>query len=247
MQRLAELWRRAAFLLRRGRFDREMSEEMRFHLEMKIEENIEGGMTPEEARYAARRQFGNQTLLQEANREVWSFVMIETLLRDVRYAARVLAKSPVFTAVAVVTLALGIGANAAIFSFVNAVLLRPLPVAEPDRLVYVFSGTKAEPYSVASYPDYLDFRDRNRSFSDLAAYSSITLSLTSGGQADMISGLIVTGNYFDALGVRARAGRTFLPEEDSTPGGHPVAVISHALWQSRFAGAPGDRRQLLLN
>src|ERR1700749_3218785 len=165
MQRLVELWRRATFLLRRGRFERGMSEEMRFHLEMKIEENIEGGITLEEALYAARRQFGNQTLLREASREVWGFTMIETLLRDVRYAARVLLKSPGFTAVAVLTLALGIGANTAIFSFVNAVLLRPLPVKEPERLVYVFGGSRTSPYNVSSYPDYLDYRDRNHVFS----------------------------------------------------------------------------------
>jgi macrolide transport system ATP-binding/permease protein len=248
MRKLSELWRRVLFLLRRGQFDREMSEEMRFHLEMKAEEYVEGGMTREEAVYAARRGFGNQALLGEASREVWSFVMIETLLKDVRYAARVLWKSPGFTLVAVVTLALGIGANTAIFSFVDAVLLRPLPVREPERLVYVFGGSRTNPYNVSSYPDYLDYRDRNHVFSDLIAYSSITLSLNDNERADAASGLIVTGNYFDALGVRAQVGRTFLPEEDTTPGGHPVAVISHALWQGRFAADPHIAgRQLLLN
>jgi predicted permease len=173
---------------------------------------------------------------------------METFLRDIRYGARSLRKSPGFTAVAVLTLALGIGANTAIFSFVNAVLLRPLPVAEPERLVYVFGGSRTSPYNVSSYPDYLDYRDGNHVFSDLAAYSSIDLSLSDDNQPDMISGLIVTGNYFDALGVRAQAGRTFLPEENTTPGGHPVAVISHALWQGRFAGDPHIAgRQMLLN
>ena len=173
---------------------------------------------------------------------------MRTLLRDMRYAARMLLKAPGFTAVAVVSLALGIGANAAIFSFVNAVLLKPPPVAEPGRLVYVFGGTRADPYSVSSYPDYVDYRDRNEVFTGLAAYAGITVSLGGGEQPEMISGLIVTGNYFDVLGVRARVGRTFLPEEDKTPGTHPVLVIGHALWQSRFAGDPNViGRKLLLN
>src|SRR5207237_2154277 len=173
---------------------------------------------------------------------------MDTLLQDLRYGARTLWKSPVFLAVAVFSLALGIGANTSIFSFVNAVLLRPLPVADPARLVYVFSGNRSTPYNVSSYPDYGDFLDKNEVFSALVAYSPITLSLNSNDQADMISGLIVTGNYFDTLGVRARVGRTFLAEEDTTPGAHPVAVIGYGLWQSRFAGDPQIAgRQLLLN
>jgi predicted permease len=172
----------------------------------------------------------------------------EDMFQDIRYGARMLLKNPLFTVVAIATLALGIGANSAIFSFVNAVLLRELPVKEPDRLVYVFGGTRESPYNVSSYPDYLDYRDRNGVFGDLAAYAPITLSLNSDDRPDMISGLIVMGNYFDALGVGAQVGRTFLPEEDTKPGGHPVAVISHGLWQSRFGGDAGIAgRQLLLN
>ena len=170
------------------------------------------------------------------------------LWQDIRYGGRMLWKSPGFTAIAVLSLALGIGANTSIFSFVNAVLLRALPVAEPAQLVYVFSSNRNTPYNVASYPDYVDYRDKNEVFSALTAYASITLSLNSNDQADQISGQIVTGNYFDTLGVRAQVGRTFLPEEDTTPGGHPVAVISYGLWQSRFAGDPQiTGRQLLLN
>src|SRR5947207_15717351 len=135
---------------------------------------------------------------------------MNNLWQDIRYGGRMLWKSPGFTAIAVLSLALGIGANTSIFSFVNAVLLRALPVAEPAQLVYVFSGNRSTPYNVASYPDYVDFRDKNEVFSALIAYASITLSLNSNEQADQISGLIVTGNYFDTLGVRARVGRTFL-------------------------------------
>jgi predicted permease len=173
---------------------------------------------------------------------------MRTLWQDLRYGARTLLKTPGFLVVAVFSLALGIGANTSIFSFVNAVLLRPLPVADEARLVYVFSGTRTNPYNVTSYPDYVDYRDKNEVFNGLAAYSGISVSLNSNEQAEMISGLIVTGNYFDVLGVRASLGRTFLPEEDKTPGTHPVVIISHGLWQSHFAG---DRavvgRQLLLN
>jgi len=163
---------------------------------------------------------------------------METLWQDLRYGVRVLLKSPGFTAVAVLSLALGIGANTAIFSLVNAVLLRPLPVAEPAALVFLFCGVRNSPYSVVSYPDYVDFRDQNKVFSGLATYSGIGLSLNAADQTELVSGAIVSGNYFDVLGVRAALGRTFLPEEDQTPGTHPVTVISHGLWQRRFGGDP---------
>ncbi len=235
-------------LLRRRSVEREMEEEMRFHLRMRAAENVKRGMTPAEAERAALRSFGQWPRIKEACRDVKGGGGMETLLQDMRFGARTLAKNPGFTLVVTLTLALGIGANTAIFSFVNAVLLRTPPVAEPERLVYVFGGTKTSPYSVSSYPDYVDYRDRNNVFSDLIAYSPITLSLNSGEQVDTVTGLIVTGNYFDALGVRPRVGRAFMPEEDATPGSHPVAVISHGLWQSRFGADPGVvGRKLLLN
>jgi predicted permease len=174
--------------------------------------------------------------------------MMKTLWQDLRYGARTMLQTPGFTLVAIVSLALGIGANTAIFSFVNAVLLKLPPVADPSRLVYVFSGSRAAPYSVSSYPDYVDYRDKNQVFSGLVAYSGVSVSLSDNDQADAVTGLIVTGNYFDVLGVRAKLGRTFQPDEDKTPGSSAVVVISHALWQGRFGGDLSVvGRKLLIN
>jgi len=132
--KFSQLWGRLLFYLRRDRFDRELDEEMRFHLEMKAEENLAEGISPEEARYAARRQFGNQTLLQEVSRDMWSFRYLETIAQDLRFCLRMMSKNLGFTAVAVLTLTLGIGACTAVFSVVYAVMLKPLPYRDPDRL-----------------------------------------------------------------------------------------------------------------
>ncbi len=169
---------------------------------------------------------------------------LQGLGSDLRFALLSLRKRPGFTAAAVLTLALGIGANTAIFSLVNAVLLQRLPVRESERLVHVsFDGG-----GILSYPEYADLRDHQRSCEGLAAFGGIQVSLTRGGEPELASGLIVTGNYFEVLGVRPGLGRLIAPVDDVTPGGHPVLVMSHAFWRSRFAGEPGVvGRELLLN
>jgi predicted permease len=235
MQKFVEIWRRILFLRRRGQFDRELEEEMRFHLEMKIEENIDGGMTQEEAHYAALRQFGNHTLLREVSKEMWGFRAIETLIQDFRYGARMLLKNPGFTAVAVIALALGIGANSAIFSVVNTVLLRPLPYQDPERLMMVWEDdTKGGyPRDTPAAANYIDWRDQNQVFEGMAAMADLSLNLTGTGEPERIVGKRVSASLFPLLGVEPQLGRTFLAEEDQ-PGGARVVVMSHGLWQRRF-------------
>src|SRR5215470_16387677 len=168
-----QIWRRLLSLLRRRRHEREMEEEMRFHLEMQIEQNLASGMATEEARYAARRQFGNQTWLKEASREMWSLNSIETLIQDLRYGARMLMKSPNYTLIAVITLALGIGANTALFSFADAALFRALPFAEPERLVLVKGAAGALVDMGFDKPErFMQWNHPVQSLEYLAAYDS---------------------------------------------------------------------------
>lgn len=160
-------------------------------------------------------------------------------LEDLRHGLRALVKSRGFALVAMLSLALGIGANTTIFTFINAIFLRPLPVADPSRLAAVFTLDPRIPgYLLCSYPNYKDYRDRNQSFSSLLLYSSIVGTLTGGDAPQPVIFQIVSGNYFQTLGVRPVVGRAFLPEEDTTPGANPVAVISHSLWMRQFGGDP---------
>ncbi len=165
-------------------------------------------------------------------------VMMETLLQDIRYAVRNLVRYPGFTAVVTLTLALGIGANTAIFSLVNQVLLRPLPIVDPDKVIALYtSDFSSGIYGTSSYPDYVDFREQSDALADLAAFRQpAPLDLAGTGVAEQITGALVTGNYFSVLGITAAVGRVFDPSDDVTPGAHPVTVLSHGLWQRRFGG-----------
>ncbi|HEX6046848.1 MAG TPA: ABC transporter permease [Pyrinomonadaceae bacterium] len=163
---------------------------------------------------------------------------MDTLLSDLRYGLKMLWKSKGVTIVAIVSLAAGIGANSAIFSIVNSVLLRPRPIANPEQVVELYVGHKDHPYETTSYPSYLDFRDRNEVFTGLAAYGIRQFKLGGANEVEQIWGEAVSANYFDVLGVPASRGRTFLPEENAVPNRNPVVVISHGLWQRRFNSDP---------
>jgi putative ABC transport system permease protein len=238
--KLSQLWRRLLFYIRRDRFDRELEEEMRFHLEMKAEENLAAGISPEEARYAARRQFGNQTLLREMSRDMWGFRSLEALAQDLRQSLRMMIKNLGFTAVAVLTLALVIGANTAIFSVVNAVMLRPLPYHQPERLVAVY---EAQPDSAEgllpaawAYPRFEMLREQSRNFSAVAGYTKGLYTLTGAGEPERLRVELVSASYFPLLGIDAIVGRVFAAEEDKGPGANQVALIGYSLWQRRFGG-----------
>jgi predicted permease len=210
----------------------DLNEEIRSHLEMEERENLESGVLPEEAHYAALRRFGNVTLAQEGSREMWGWTSIETLLQDLRYALRMLRRNPGFTAVAVLSLALGIGANALVFSVVSALLLRPLPVERPDQLVFLETKSSI----TQSFPNYRDLRDRNETFSGLVGHRLAPMALESTSGATRIWGLLATGNYFDVLGVHPVMGRFFHQADDLHPGSSPYAVLSYNSWRGRFGG-----------
>ena len=250
LNQFLQLWRRLLFYLRRDQFDRELAEEMKFHLELKAEENLATGMSPQEAHLAARRQFGNQTLLREVSREMWGVKSIETLFQDLRYGVRMLLKQPGFTLTAVLTLTLGIGANTAIFSLLDAVLLKSLPVQKPHELVLFGKGEAMgatddfpnRSWDLFSYPFYREVQQRTTVFSEVAALLSIHrrvhVTVNSAGEAEQLDVQLVSGAYFPVLGVNARLGRVFSNADDQTPGAHPVVVISHGWWERRLGGDP---------
>ncbi len=181
------------------------------------------------------RQFAPEPIALGTNRRT---NMIADLWHDLRFGARMLMKQPGFTLIAVITLALGIGANTGVFSLVNTVLLRPLPIAQPERVFEVTPLREGADIGLTSYPVYKDFRDRNDALESLAAYRFTPMSLSRNGNNERVWGYLVSGNYFDLLGVRAVQGRMFTQEEDRAPGAHPVVVLSHGCWQRRFGGDP---------
>ena len=227
-------------LFHKNQAEQEMDEELRFHLEKEIEQNIARGMDPEDARYAALRQFGNVGALKEECRDAWGIRIINEVLQDIRYGLRQLRRNPGFTIVAILTLALGIGATSTIFSWINSTLLNPIPgVTDTGDLVSVMRGTISEhPTPPFSYPDLVDLRRDSRSFSGLLAYHDDFLSLTGIRKPQRIYGALTTANYFKVLGVKPVLGRGFLPQEGAGRSGASVVVISYAFWQSHFASDP---------
>src|SRR5262245_5251129 len=237
VDRLTQCWRKLLFYLRRNRFDREMEEEMRIHLEMIAEENLRAGMSPQEARYAARRQFGNQALTSEVSREIWFVGCLEALRQDIRYGLRVMARAPRFTALVMLILALGIGISTAAFSIVDAVLLRPLPFRDPSRLVLITLTLGPSSKVFTPYRDLLEWSQQNRSFEGLAGVSwyKAERTLTGNGEPRKVTSIWATENFFSLLGAPAAAGRTFSSADLKDP---RVVVLAHGFWQKHFGGAP---------
>lgn len=219
-------------LFRRRRAEADLDDEMRDHLEREIESNLRAGMPPDEARFTAQRLVGSVSLYKEQCRDSRRIAFVETLARDLRYAARMLWRTPLFTAAAILTLALGIGANTTVFTFVENILLRPLPVRDPQRLVSVNWNGMIN----VSYPNYLDLRDRNRAFSSMTAsrFNPVSMSIRA-RENFRVWGYEASGNYFDELGIRPELGRFFTAAEDGNAGANPVVVISDRYWRARFA------------
>ncbi|HKP13814.1 MAG TPA: ABC transporter permease, partial [Blastocatellia bacterium] len=218
--------------------ERELAEELESHLQMHMDDNLRAGMTADEARRHALIKLGGVTQVKESYRDRRGLPLVEATLQDLRYALRVLGKAPGFTAVAVLTLAFGIGANTAIFSVVNAVLLRPLPYAEADRLVWLSERHEEIAARWVSYPNFLDWQSRSKSFEAMAAIRGWQMTLTGSGEAQAINARLVTADYLRVMRVQPLLGRDFSPEEDRF-GSPRVAVLSHSFWQSQFGGDPG--------
>jgi predicted permease len=228
--------------------ERQLDDELQVHLEMLVEENVRRGMPPEEARYAALRNFGGIEQAKEQYRDQSGITMIETLLQDLRYGLRQMRRSPGLTAVITLSLALGIGANTAVFSVIDAVMLRMLPVKDPQQLAQIgFQGRHSSESFVGEsfpYPVFKELREGNEVFTDIAAFDYWTLfdahptASDSTPANESMKAQLVSANFFSMLGVDAVIGRTFALDEDNGAGAHPVAVISYGLWTRSFARSP---------
>lgn len=224
---------RSAF--RRRQAESDLEEEMQDHLQQEIEYNLRAGMPPDEARFAAQRLVGSIALHKDECRDARRTAFAESYVRDLRYAFQMLRRAPLFTAAAILTLALGIGANTVVFTFVENILLRSLPVHDPQRLVSLNWGGMVN----ISYPNYIDFRDRNTVFSGLIAARMNVVNMSLEARENfLVWGYEATGNYFQTLGIRPLLGRFFGPSDDNAPGAHPVLVLSYRYWRNHFAASP---------
>src|SRR6476646_6913420 len=232
-------WLRQMFS-RRQRYE-ELSEEIREHLDARVEELVASGMSTGEATHAASREFGNVTLVQQDSREVWRWSSIEDALTDLRYAARTLRANPGFTAVALLTLSLGLGANSAIFQLLDAVRLRSLPVQDPQQLaeVHIVGGNHGmglnQDYGELTRPLWREIRNKQHAFSAMFAWNVNQRYLGQGSQMRRFNGLWVSGDFFNVLGVRPWRGRLLMPQDEHAC---PVSqvVVSHSYWQSELGG-----------
>jgi predicted permease len=235
---------RLRYLFRRNTVETELDDELRFHFEHQVEKFAASGLSRDEAARRARLEFGGLDEVKEDCRDARGVVIVETALRDLRYAVRQLRKSKSFTVTAVLSLALGIGANACVFSMLNALVLRPLKLPQAEAL-YTIERAKSP---MQSYPDYLDIRDRSRSFTGLAAYEVANAGLDDGRQVSNVWLYQATGNYFDVLRVQPYLGRFFHSSDEHGPNSAPFAVLNYDFWRSRFQSDPAViGRKLYLN
>jgi putative ABC transport system permease protein len=232
-------------LVRRDSVIQDIDEEMRAHIEMEAEANRERGMSPDEARLSAMKSFGNLGSLRDHAYEVRGGGFVETLLQDLRYSSRMLLKHPGFTLIAVLTLGMGIGANTAIFSIVNAVLLRPFPYKAPEQLVTVGEGVAG---GSVSYPNFVDWREQSTAFESVSAVrENENYNLSGTGEPERLQGRLVSAGFLNLLGAQPVLGRDLLPEDDR-PGATPAVIISYGLWSRRFGNDPGIvGKQITLN
>lgn len=230
------LFSRCAAIFSRKRLDADLDDELNAHIDLAIAENRRGGMSAEQARTAALRAFGGVAQTRESYRMQSSLPWIAAIAQDVRFGARMLAKNPGFTIIAVLTLALGIGGNTAIFSIVNGVILNPLPFRDADQLVALHESKPNFARGSISYPNFLDWRRQNHSFSSMAVARGYVFSLTGRGEAEQVESEFVSADFFSVLDLRPLMGRTFTSAEEQ-PGSAPVALISAGLWRRKFSSA----------
>jgi hypothetical protein len=226
-------------LINRQQVEKDLDDEVQSYLSIKTERYRAQGLSLEEARRAARMECEGPEQVKEKVRETRMGAALETTLRDVQYAVRVLRKSPAFTAVAVLSLALGIGANTAIFSVIYAVVLRSLPVQHPEQLVALsHANLQRSGMSSLTYPLYRELRDRKDLFGGMLCTAGMSPSLSVNGSAERVTGEMVSANYFDVLGLKPYIGRLFHSDDETTAGANPVVILSYGFWQRRFAGDP---------
>lgn len=226
-------------LFGKGRMDAEMDEELSFHLEMETTKNLRAGMRPSEAHRQAMIAFGGVERFKERTREERGVKPLEDLFADLRFAFRTIRKTPGFAAVAILSLALGIGANTAIFSVVNAILVREFPFRAQEELVNVYRDRARASFDPLNYPDYLELQEGTREvFSELGGYQYALSQRETGEGVETMAGELVTGNYFPLLGIRAALGRAILPEDHLAPGAHPVVVLGYRFWQKAYGSDP---------
>ena len=222
---------------RKSRFEQDLDDEVQAYLQLQAAEKIRRGMSPEEALREARRELGGMEQVKENVRDVRPGVFMDTLLQDIRYACRTLRRNPMFALVAILTLALGLGANSAIFAVVDGVLLKPLPYPDPDRLLTLWERPRSDVVQSTVAPaNFYDWRLQSRSFAKMAAIDPYPDFILNGsGEARRLSGADVSADFFSLLGARMELGRDFLPEEDRT-GSNRVVILTHATWQHYFGG-----------